>query len=303
MATIDTSEFYLLTNSYSGAGLILAVSPSDSSTLTMSSLSSDSSYTEWFFTLTDISPFYRLHTVSGGLGEALDVVNDAGTSSINLHMTSTGQYSGQYWRLDPWPASDAGGGYQLSNNFTGLAMHLDVYSDTLQPHLANGDTTGQHWTLNIAPDATATSSPGTTSTTAVTTSNTLTTTTTTAITVVESGPSTSTSTSLTTATAQGRGAEPLSAGQITGIAVGGIAVLAIVAGMIAFMLAKRAKATRRHTGVGLTTDDKWVQQCVVPPPPPYYSGAWRAELGGEGRQSLPVELPLPQSSELPSRQF
>ena len=92
-------------------------------------------------TETGLSPFYRLRTKLGGDGIALDVTNDTGTSSIRLCMTGTGSYSGQYWRFDPW---SSGSGYRLSSDFTDLGMHLGVYSDTLEPHLASGDFTGQH---------------------------------------------------------------------------------------------------------------------------------------------------------------
>lgn len=147
MATIDTSRDFILTNSYTGSDTALDCSSSDG-TLGMSLVDpSVADSQRWFVATTDISPFYRLHTIFLGTSQSLDVINDNGTNSIYLHMTGTGQYTGQYWRFDPWPSGDAGGGYRLSNNFTGPDMHLDVYSDTLQPHLADGDYTGQHWTL------------------------------------------------------------------------------------------------------------------------------------------------------------
>lgn len=82
MATIDTSNTYLLTNSFTGSGYVLAVSASDSSSLVMADAESIAPNAEWLFTATEISPFYRLHTVSGGTDTSLDVVNDNGTSSI-----------------------------------------------------------------------------------------------------------------------------------------------------------------------------------------------------------------------------
>ncbi|KAJ2990590.1 hypothetical protein NUW58_g2871 [Xylaria curta] len=114
---------------------------------------------QWFLTPTDEPPFYRLHSTALGEGQSLDVVNDNGTSSINVQMAATGNYSGQYWRFDQWPA-DPAGTYRLTNNFTGIRMNLDVYSNTLQPHLASGDHSGQHWTLNPAPAVFSVMPPG-----------------------------------------------------------------------------------------------------------------------------------------------
>ncbi|KAI1124163.1 hypothetical protein F5Y10DRAFT_36979 [Nemania abortiva] len=150
MATLDTSRIYSLTNAYTESGKVLSAD-SPRSSLQMREVVSGaapSASAQWFLTPTTLSPFYRLHTTSLGEGMSLDVLNDNGTSSVGLHMAATGDYSGQYWRFDPWAT---GGGYRLSNNFTGPAMHLDVYSDTLQAHLASDDHTGQHWTLSPAP--------------------------------------------------------------------------------------------------------------------------------------------------------
>ncbi|KAI1128485.1 hypothetical protein F5Y10DRAFT_240489 [Nemania abortiva] len=146
IATPDTSRIYTLTNAYTKSGKVLSAGERGL-TLQMTEIISASA--KWFLTPTAISPFYRLHTTSLGKGKSLDVVNENGTASVGLRMVATGDYSGQFWRFDPW---STGGGYRLSNMFTGPAMHLDVYSDdTLQAHLASGDLTGQHWTLNPAP--------------------------------------------------------------------------------------------------------------------------------------------------------
>ncbi|KAK0738845.1 carbohydrate-binding module family 13 protein, partial [Schizothecium vesticola] len=146
MASLSTGVPYALTNAYTGTVKFLAI-PSDSGAPQMVA-SSDAALpasAQWFLTATDVDPFYYLHTVATGEGKALDVINDNGTSSVRLHLVGTGRFTGQYWRFDPWSAS--GGEYRLSNNFTGPDRHLDVYSDTLEPHLASGDYSGQHWTL------------------------------------------------------------------------------------------------------------------------------------------------------------
>jgi hypothetical protein len=154
MATFNTSIIYTLTNAYTGTRKFLAVDASGSS-LQMVDAGSNSLppvSAEWFLTRANSPPYYHLHALSLGQSKAIDVINDNGPSSINLQMAATGLYSGQNWRFDPWTAG-TGGGYRLSNLFTGLNMHLDVYSDSLLPHLASGDYSGQHWTLTPAPVA------------------------------------------------------------------------------------------------------------------------------------------------------
>ncbi|KAH8827605.1 hypothetical protein DL96DRAFT_1599628 [Flagelloscypha sp. PMI_526] len=143
MATIDASQVYLLTNNYTGSGRYLA--------------SCISTQARWYLTPAQ-GVFYNLHTVDGGQGYSLDVLNDAGTSSIRLIMTQTAGTSGQLWRFDVW-SSFGIPDYRLSNNFTGVDMHLDVYSDTLEPHLANGDHTGQHWLLRSMGSTTPANTP------------------------------------------------------------------------------------------------------------------------------------------------
>lgn len=151
MTSFNTSVIYTLTNSFTGATKFLAVDASGSSLVMVNgdSNSIPPISARWFLTTDNTPPYYHLHTLSLGQGKALDVLNDHGTSSTNLQMAATGYYSGQLWRFDQWQTG--GGGYRLSNSFTGLGMHLDVYSDTLLPHLASGDYSGQHWTLTPAP--------------------------------------------------------------------------------------------------------------------------------------------------------
>ncbi|KAL7942851.1 carbohydrate-binding module family 13 protein [Trichoderma barbatum] len=145
MATINTGKFYLLKNSFTAAAKILAASPYNNN-LALVNANNITSNSLWFLTPTHTPRSYRLHTIANGVQQALDVVNDNGVNSINLHLTDTGEYSGQYWRFDEWKTSPSYP-YRLSNSFTGPNAHLDVYSDTYVAHLAGGDYTGQHWAL------------------------------------------------------------------------------------------------------------------------------------------------------------
>jgi hypothetical protein len=312
MATIDTSGVYFLFNSYTDDAYILAVSPTGSS-LVMADAPSDAGSAKWFLSTADVEPFYRIHTVLGGTGQSLDVINDAGTSSISLHMTGTGSYTGQFWRLDYWPGSgNSDYPYRLSNNFTGVDMHLDVYSDTLEPHLASGDYSGQHWALS--PDSasvTSTSmhSSSTPSSSSATSEKTQSTTST-----VASSAATPTSvhTIATTSSAVAGGSDKsssvLSAGAIAGVAIGGFVALTIAAGVIALIL----RLSKKKPSIGGRTDvdvggnsgggwDKRAELETFAPgqisPPPIYDvsqgyihGVHRVEMASEERSFSPAEL-------------
>jgi len=79
------------------------------------------------------------------------VVNDNGVNSRSVHVTTTGVYSGQYWTVTPW----GDGSFQLTNDYTGSSIHLDVYADTKEAMLDGDDHSGQHWRLTkIGPVAT-----------------------------------------------------------------------------------------------------------------------------------------------------
>lgn len=68
-----------------------------------------------------------------------------------MHVTTTGVYSGQYWTVTPW----GDGSFQLTNDYTGSSIHLDVYADTKEAMLDGDDHSGQHWRLTkIGPVAT-----------------------------------------------------------------------------------------------------------------------------------------------------
>jgi len=141
----NTSEMYVLSNSLSGPTRRIASSP-DNPYLTMV-FPSNSPSEQWYFSRTEKDRFYRLHTKQRGDSTSFDIINDRGINSIDLWFYETGkapgQYLGQYWSIDPW----GDGTFKLSNNYTGLGRNLDVYSDGTGPHLAEGISSGQHWTL------------------------------------------------------------------------------------------------------------------------------------------------------------
>ncbi|KAL7808664.1 hypothetical protein V8C26DRAFT_423368 [Trichoderma gracile] len=146
MSSIPTGRIYVLKNSFTAAAKILALTNTGSPSLSMIDAGSVSPDSLWFLTPTHTPRFYRLHTIANGVKQSLDVINDNGVQSVNLELATTGEYSGQYWRFDDWHTIPTYP-YRLSNNFTGLNAHLDVYSDTFEAHLAGGDYTGQHWAL------------------------------------------------------------------------------------------------------------------------------------------------------------
>lgn len=144
MGTLDTTQTFTLKSNQTGSDYLLSTT-SAGSTAIMSPAREVSENSQWFATVTELKAYYRLHTVSKGRFYALDVVNTHGENSTRLYLSKTSKkILGQYWRFDEW---EYGPGYRLSNNLTGLDMHLDVRVDTFEPFLAPGDRPGQHWIL------------------------------------------------------------------------------------------------------------------------------------------------------------
>ena len=79
-------------------------------------------------------------------GMALDVVNDGNQNNdAKLQMAADGNFSGQFWRLQP--STNSPGAYNLSTMWLGPSRCLDVYGDDkTRPHLtAAGNFSGQQW--------------------------------------------------------------------------------------------------------------------------------------------------------------
>ncbi|KAK1753997.1 hypothetical protein QBC47DRAFT_429463 [Echria macrotheca] len=302
MATPPASvnQIFALTNAFTGPTKFLGIPSSSGSNAPQMISSSDPvppSNAQWFLTDANIDtsfPYFYLHTVAAGSGQALDVVNDNGTASVKLHLVDTGRYTGQFWRFDAWGSGSAGGGYRLSNNFTGLDVHLDVYSDTLEAHLAGGDYSGQHWTVRVV-GGTGGSGDGSGGAISVSGSGSV------------SGPTATGGSETVTATAtatagvvaagdQG-GGSGLSGGAIAGIVIGGVAALAFLAGVVAFIVLRRKRD--RAGGSSATEQPAGEKMAVVgvadgagSPPPVYDGGAGYTQQhqGGYGYQAPPAEL-------------
>jgi len=253
MATIDTTATYTLSNSYTGEGRLLAINPTDNTTphlLAPSSLTSPPTHAQWFLTVSDIAPFYHLHTLAGGPSRFLDV-KDSSMGLLRLTEPDTQLAPGQFWRFDIWEDASVGdnGGegvnyiYRLSNNLTGLDRHLDVYGDTLGPHLANGGryATGQYWRLGKV------GSGGNSNGTRI---------------PIPTGSGNGT----TEGSGKGVGMGPaaattkdvLSVGAIAGIAIGSVAVLVLAAALAAFLVLRKKNKTQQNRP-GSSSGDSFVQ--------------------------------------------
>jgi len=223
MANIELSAKYALTNSLTGASKVLASALNNDSVIIESAGAGDN--LQWYFTETNITGRFRLHTVQKGDSNALDVFSYNGLNTIGLHFYNVGDYTGQYWRLDEW----GDGTIKMSNNFTGPDILLDVASDTLEPTLAGGDSPGQHWTLSQLGSASATLAPSTAAVTMLSTS--------------VASPCASTAVSCR-ATASALPHKRLSTGVIAGAVVGPVFVLAIVVAIV--LLFKNRRSPHHH---------------------------------------------------------
>lgn len=268
MATLNTSATYILSNLFLGAGKLLAVPSTNGNSepeMLSSTSGSPSSDAQWFLTPTNMDPFYRLHTRSGGESLSLDVVNSGGASgSTDLQMAPTGEYSGQLWRFDEWPSSsNTPFRYRLSNNFTGLDKHLDTYSDTFVPFLGDGDHTGQHWNLQVFGN---TKSEGTATATAT---------------------GTGTVTGARSVTGTGGAGGGLSVGGIVGIVVGGVAALGLlVLGILFIIMRSKRKSRSRAAAV----EQVAVADVKSEGPPPVYDASGVAAYVEAGGRHEPAEL-------------
>ena len=225
MASLDLKSLYTLTNAYTLTSLELA---SSNNQVVMESPKNDPSH-RWYVAATTVPSYYRLHTEASGDDYWLDVNNTDGLNSINLYISGPGTTPGQLWRIDTW----GDGTFRLSNNFTGLDMHLDIYSDTHVPHLASGEYSGQHWLFNkvssssSASPIVSTSSPSSTI----------------------PGPTSSS----TSSTADSAHSKPLSTGAIVGIVIGGLLVLTVC--ICAIIFALRFKRSKRTTASATPVTD------------------------------------------------
>ena len=149
MAAPTVSQWYRLTNAYTGPNLSLDVvndNGTSSTGLLQMSPSGNFSGQYWqltpFQTASSLSSTYALYTLFLGASKRLDVY---GNDAKSPHLADGGDHSGQVWTIFPW----GDGTWQLWNQFSGSALHLDIYSDTHQPFMDTGDSTGQHWTFTL----------------------------------------------------------------------------------------------------------------------------------------------------------
>jgi hypothetical protein len=272
MSDLEISSKYIVTNAFSGPTKAL-VSQSTSDQISIDS-SADPTDTkrQWYMSVAEYAGFYRLHTTATGDSKSLDVLNDNGVNSITLQFATSGLFTGQFWRFDKWDD----GTYRLSNNFTGVDKHLDVYSNTLLPYLGTGDLSGQHWTFSkYAASSSSSSSSASSSSLSSKSSG-------------SSQPASSSSIAAAAATAPPNTSSGLSAGAIAGIAIGAVAALALLIGVVVFAILHR----RRRSPEDLyqypsgTSHDPKKDFAAVNQGPVYPS-----ELPGEPAIQRPVEMP------------
>src|SRR3569833_2276496 len=165
---IDTSKTYLLSNTFSGTGRVLAAPNTSAagSAPVMVNTTNATDSNAWFLTRVGGNQpgvFFRVHAASLGSGQSLDVVNNGGAvTATQLMMATSGDSSGQAWRFDRWSDKESDG-FRLSNKLTGPDVHLDVTGDNMIARLVGGAFLGQHWFLDAAGGASGASNSHTTS--------------------------------------------------------------------------------------------------------------------------------------------
>jgi M6 family metalloprotease-like protein len=136
---IDTAFCYRLTNGLLGPGQALDVRPDGSGQLSMTP-AGDQHGQRWRL-VPRMGGKYALQTAQLGDCFSLDVIND-GTNRTPW-LAATGGFSGQQWTATP----SGDGSLRLTNDFTGTGVALGVDTDSNEPCLQDGDSSGQRWTL------------------------------------------------------------------------------------------------------------------------------------------------------------
>jgi hypothetical protein len=271
MSDLEISSKYIVTNAFSGSTkALVSQSTSDQITIDTSADPTDTKR-QWYMSAAEYAGFYRLHTTANGDGKSLDVLNDNGVNSITVQFATTGYFTGQFWRFDRWDD----GTYRLSNNFTGVDKHLDVYSNTLQPYLGTGDLSGQHWTFSkYGASSSSSSSAGSSSLSSKSSSS--------------SNPASSSSIAAAATTSPLNTSSGLSAGAIAGIAVGALAGLALLIFVIVFAILHRRRRSSEDLyqyPSGISHDPKKDFAAVNQGP------IYPSELPGDPVVQRPVEMP------------
>lgn len=246
-------KLFVVRNAFSSNYRLASI---DNQNVTM--VDGDGYNTQWY--LTEAPPphegYFRLHTPATGDAKSLDVLNDNGFSSKEVRFYTTGDYSGQLWKRDPW----GDGTYKLSNNFTGPNVHLDMLTNSYHPYLESGKGSAPRWIFEEA-DGEATSAV-TSSLQAVATS------------VLPAGTQTlSTSStsaaptpmvSLPASTTPRERATPL--GAIIGSAIGGLAALTICICAVIYVLRRK-----RTKSISASADQYYAPPAVRSSGPPDYA--------------------------------
>lgn len=139
--SISPSSFYLLTNNYTGPHHSLKVNPlSGNSHLLVANDDSTSNVLYWQFNFLWPTTKYHICTEYAHSIFCLDIKVGDKTAP---HLAVPAYDTGSFWSAQKW----GDGTWKLTNDYSGPELHLDVYSNTRQAFMGDGDHTGQHWTL------------------------------------------------------------------------------------------------------------------------------------------------------------
>ncbi|KAH9209093.1 hypothetical protein DL95DRAFT_478418 [Leptodontidium sp. 2 PMI_412] len=137
---LSPTNYYELTNSYTGSNFPLAVI-SSSSDLELRVASKDDSSLSWQFLPAQDTTKYNICTNYEGTSYCLDVL---GNDKTIPHLATPAFVTGQQWTAVP----SEGNTYKFSNDYSGSGYYLDIYSDTKKTLMSTGGHSGQYWTLN-----------------------------------------------------------------------------------------------------------------------------------------------------------
>ncbi|KAF2201019.1 hypothetical protein GQ43DRAFT_440978 [Delitschia confertaspora ATCC 74209] len=251
MVHIDLSSKYTITNVFFGSSKALSSTLRNDSLIIVPIGSGTGTDQLWYFTETNTTGRYRLHTVQKGDFYAVDISSYSGQNSITVHFVSVEEKTGQYWAFDTWED----GSVRISNDFTGPDIHLGVDEETLIANIFGGDNEGQHWRLDrLGPSPTVTSAATTVLNTSIP-----------SLTGKPTSPSPTSCASSTSACSVAAATavvhdnkKKLSTGSIVGVTIGGVfGLVALIASIILYL---KWRERRRRAGAGAWS---WVAAPMV----------------------------------------
>ena len=142
LAPISPSACYELSNNFLGPEYRLKVKTFDAGSAYLHvDNQTHATFEQWLFIQTWGSHKYHICTMCSGEFMCLSITQ--GVKSLPV-LRKPKYDASDFWYIQTWPDGTS----RIMNDYSGEDLHLDVYSDTYDAFMGDGDHTGQHWSLS-----------------------------------------------------------------------------------------------------------------------------------------------------------